>query len=427
MNKIKKYVFQAITVFVLAAGLWSCTNMDEGYNEFTKGGEVSYTGKIDSLHIYAGKNRVNVKGLIISDPKVTEVRVFWNSRKDSVVVPIIRTSGVDVLNVIIDGLEENIYNFEVRTYDKLGNESIPVFKIGNAYGQRYEATLLAAIMNRNIATGISNGATLNGTLESLNDFTNKSSYTILTYTATDNTEKQLVIQSKQSSFTITDYKSGTDVKYKTAYQPEVGAIDVFFTPEKTFSTQTDVTSTYLVNSNFETSPTGATLNDYIYDVSGWTEYPVSGSFTYKKLATVNYATTYDTAANKFGLTPAVTSTGGNALLAVKQHWLPSPPELYAEQTLTLPVGKYTLIWQSLVSQTISGASSMMGYEMDGLGIYDSFPSATDIWKNHSLVFVVTTPKAVKIRMGYKKTASVGGGSSPIIFVDNVKLFYTILK
>lgn len=416
MNKIKKYVFQTIMLLVLTAGLWSCTNMDDGYKDFIKESEVSYTGKIDSLHIYAGRNRVNVKGLIISDPKVTEVRVFWNTGKDSVVVPITRTSGVDVLDVIIDGLEENIYNFEVRTYDKLGNKSIPVFKIGNTYGERYEATLLAAIMNRKISTGISNGATLNGTLETLNDFTKKSSYSVITYTATDDTEKQLIIQSDQRNFTITDYKSGTDIKYKTAYKPEEGAIDIFFTPEKSFSTQTDVTNTYLVNADFETNPTGAALGTMVYDVPGWIEIPVAGSTNdFQKLGTVLYGSV--TAGLETA--PKATATGGNALLGVKKHW--GPADIYVEQVLSLPVGTYTMTWQSFMKLATSGASSMMGYEMDGLGIYDAFPSATETWKNHSLVFVVTTPKTVKIRMGYKKTANVGGGSSPILFMDNVRL------
>lgn len=416
MNKIKKYVYKTIMFLVLAVGLWSCTGMDDGYKDFIKDGEVSYTGKIDSLHIYGGKNRVNVKGLIISDPKVTEVRVFWNTRKDSVVVPITRTSGIDVLDVIINGLEENIYNFEIRTYDKLGNKSTPVFKIGSTYGQRYEATLLAAIMNRNIATGISNGAMLNGTLESLNDFTKKSSYSILTYTATDDTVKQLIIQSNQTSFTITDFKSGTDIKYKTAYKPEDGAIDVFLTPEKSFSTQIDVTNTYLVNANFETNPTGAALATMVYDVPGWAEVPVAGTTNdFQKLGTVPYGSV--TAGLETA--PKATAVGGIALLGVKKHW--GPGDIYVEQTLNLPVGTYTMTWESFMKLATSGASSMMGYEMDGLGIYDAFPSVTEIWKNHTLVFKVTTPKTVKIRMGYKKTANVGGGSSPILFMDNVRL------
>lgn len=58
MYTIKKYWPQAMMLMVILVGLWSCTGMDEGYKEFIKDGEISYTGKIDSLHIYAGKTEL---------------------------------------------------------------------------------------------------------------------------------------------------------------------------------------------------------------------------------------------------------------------------------------------------------------------------------------------------------------------------------
>ncbi|MEL1240590.1 DUF4998 domain-containing protein [Flavobacterium flavipallidum] len=438
MNKIEKYIFPSIILLLITAGLWSCSSIDDTYKDFIKDGEVSYTGKIDSLHVYGGRNRVNIKGLIISDPKVSEVRVFWNTHKDSVVVPITRTSGIDELDVVINDLDENIYNFEVRTYDKLGNKSVPVYVIGNVYGERYEASLTAAIMNRNIAVGINSGVNLDGNLAALNDLTAKSSYSILKYTATDDSEKELIMPINQSDFKISDFKAGTNVKYKTVYLPEEGAIDSFFTPESLFAPQVDVTSLYVVNAGFETNPLGPTaafvgVVDGIYAVPGWsTNTPPGTNLTtngvasnkpieYKKLAPVLYNSTYNTAGNVFGTTPQITQTGGSGLLAVKEHWLPSPVELYAQQVITLPIGKYTLVWNSLVSQTATGASSLMGYEMDGLPIYDSYSTALNVWKTHSLVFTVTTPKSVIIRMGYKKTANAGGGGSPILFMDNIIL------
>jgi hypothetical protein len=89
----------------------SCTSGDE-YRKFTEGGAISYTGKIDSLKLLPGRNRLEVQGLILSDPKVKELRIYWNNKKDSAVVPIVRTSGIDAVTKIIDNLEENIYNFE---------------------------------------------------------------------------------------------------------------------------------------------------------------------------------------------------------------------------------------------------------------------------------------------------------------------------
>lgn len=422
MNTIKKYFAQAFAFLLIAGAISSCTSMDEGYKDFINDGEISYTGKIDSLHIYSGKNRVKVEGLIISDPKVSEVRIFWNNRRDSVVEPINRTAGVDQLSVVIPNLVENIYNFEVFTYDKIGNRSVAVSQIGITYGVNYEATLTAAIMNRKVVLAQSTGANLSVTFEALNDFTKTSVYSKLVYTATDETQKELLIQTDKLNVAITDYKTGTEIKYSTAYKPNVKSIDVFYTAEMSFATQTDVTNTYLTNPGFETNPTGAATDNTIYDVPGWTESPAAGAFTYKKLATIAYGSS----TTALGTAPAITAVGGTALLGVKQHWLDASPKLYIEQTVTLPAGKYTLTWQSIVSQIATNATSLMGYEMDGLPVYDAFPTALDKWKDNSLVFVVSTPKKVTFRMGYEKTGNVGAAASPILFMDNLKLLYSKL-
>jgi len=418
MNTIKKYFVEAFVFLFLAGAISSCTSMDEGYKDFIKNGEISYTGKIDSLHIYSGKNRVKVEGLIISDPKVSEVRVFWNNRKDSVVELINRTAGIDKLSIIIPNLTENIYNFEVITYDKLGNSSVSVSKVGTTYGMRYEATLLATIMNRKVVNADVNGANANLTLDGLNDFTKNSVYTKVTYTATDNLKKEVLVLPSQTSVSISDYKTGSDFDYSTAYKPNSGSIDVFYTPEVFFGVPTEVTSTYLSNFGFETSPTGAATDNYIYDVPNWTESPVTGTLTYYKLGTINYGST----TTPFGIAPAANAKGGTALLGVKLHWSPNS-ELYIEQTITLPAGKYTLQWESIIKQTVANGSSLMGYVIDGVGIYSPFPAAVDTWKNNNLLFELSGSKTVKIRMGYKKTADKGGAESPILFVDNIKLLY----
>lgn len=422
MNTIKIYFVQAFAFLLIAGAISSCTSMDEGYKDFIKDGEISYTGKIDSLHVYAGKNRVKVEGLIISDPKVSEVRIFWNNRKDSVVELINRTSGVDQLSVIIPDLDENIYNFEVITYDKLGNSSVPVSQIGTTYGIRYEATLTAVIMNRKVVFAKANGANVTVTLEGLNDFTKNSVHTKITYTATDNTQKEVLVLPNELNITITDYKTGTDFDYSTAYKPVPGSIDVFYTPEAFFGVPTDVTSTYLSNPDFETSPTGAAVNNTIYDVPGWTEFPVAfTSSDFQKLGTVQYGSV--TAGLETA--PSATATGGVALLGVKKHW--GAADTYVEQKVMLPAGTYTMVWESMVKLTTANASSLMGYVIDGLGTYDAFPAAVDTWKNHSLVFVISTPKEVTFRMGYKKTGNVGAAASPVLFMDNIKLLYAKLN
>ncbi|WNH10614.1 DUF4998 domain-containing protein [Thalassobellus suaedae] len=139
MKKLSKIIAACFSV-ALILGIYSCTS-DTEYLKFTQDGEVLYTGAIDSLTIFPGKNRVKVQGLIIGDPKVTEVRVYWNSNKDSISIPVNRTSNIDEVSTIIDGLEENIFNFVVKTFDAEGNSSIPISKTAEVYGDRYIASL----------------------------------------------------------------------------------------------------------------------------------------------------------------------------------------------------------------------------------------------------------------------------------------------
>jgi hypothetical protein len=223
MRSIKKKLLHSMVLFLAIAGTWSCTTMDEGYKDYIKDGEISYTGKIDSLTVLSGRNRVQVKGLFISDPKITECRVFWNNRKDSLVVPVARTQGVDVLDVMIEGLVENVHNFEVRTYDKLGNKSIPVYKIGTAYGERYQLSLI----NRPIASSnvTRRDLTINfGTM----DFTSGVYGSEVTFTDNSNVKNTVFVPVTSASVVLQDYKMYSAYTYRTLFKPDDSCIDVFY-------------------------------------------------------------------------------------------------------------------------------------------------------------------------------------------------------
>jgi hypothetical protein len=183
--------------------------------------------------------------------------------------------------------------------------------------------------------------------------------------------------------------------------------------------QTDVTATYLTNADFETNPTGGALDNYIYDVTGWQENKPVGAIDFLKLGTV----AYESVTPPFGTAPANGSSvteNNTTLLAIKMHWYPNDL-LVVDQTVTLPAGKYILKWDSYVAQTVANGASRMGYVINGVGTYDAFPAAINTWKNHSLTITLLEEKEVTIRMGYTKTASTGGTTSPILFMDNVKL------
>ncbi len=55
---------------------------------------------------------------LVSDPTITQAKVFWNNGHDSVTVAINRKQGVDTVKVIVDKLLETSYTFTIYTYDK---------------------------------------------------------------------------------------------------------------------------------------------------------------------------------------------------------------------------------------------------------------------------------------------------------------------
>lgn len=217
-------ILVATFVVALALVIHSCTSSDE-YLKFTEGGAVSYTGKVDSLKIRSGRNRVKFEGLIISDPKVTEMRVYWNSKKDSLVVPISRTSGVDVISFFMENFPENIYNFEVRTFDAVGNRSISQNISTETFGERYQASLTdRRIVNSSLTSDFSLVIDF-----ALMDLTTGAFATEIVYTDGSNVERTFTVPVDKKQAVMPNYKIGSQFKQRTLFLPNKTGADVFYT------------------------------------------------------------------------------------------------------------------------------------------------------------------------------------------------------
>ncbi len=222
-------------IYIFLAGcfsiLISCSELSEidDYKKYAEGGEISYTGKIDSLQMFPGKNRIKIRGLIISDPKVSEVRVYWNGGKDSLTKPLERTGGIDAVTVTIDNLNENIYNFEFRTFDDLGNSSIPVFETGSVYGERYQQSLsnrpvtLNELVENNLSIEFAEMDRNTGVIG-----------TEIEYTSTNDSEQTIFVPIDSTSTFFDDFSSGSTYSLRTVFLPEPNAIDTFYTPYQTY-------------------------------------------------------------------------------------------------------------------------------------------------------------------------------------------------
>jgi len=237
-----KDFLRAILPVMLVTVLASCSKMDD-YKKFAEGGEISYTGKLDTVDVFSGKSRVFIKGLLNSDPKVKKAIVYWNNMADSIIVPVNRTANNDTLKFFVNNIQEGIQNFVIYTYDDFGNRSIPVYKTGRVYGDRYQATLT----NRGLSV-IMDGSGLTTVSWSGMDRLSGVFATELIYINNSGLETTIRASIDDAASVLTNYKVNTPIKYRTLFLPDTMSVDTFYTSyQQVRSIFRDVTSDFLLN------------------------------------------------------------------------------------------------------------------------------------------------------------------------------------
>jgi hypothetical protein len=212
---------------------------------------------------------------------------------------------------------------------------------------------------------------------------------------------------------------------------------------------TDVTSTYLSNCDFETSPTfdgtstgtsgsvnatpttGSTLTNSscanVYNINDWTSRASSTMGDYARTFTMPYNTTIYVKSNNINGGQAVTSpTNGSSvtsnnkyLLFVQGSWCDNTwLGMYRE--VTLPAGSYKFSCDLYVGTTLSNATGECYVQFGNVTKY-IWPTTLNTWTPGSVSFTLNQPTKVKVSIGYKKTANKGAGESPFLFADNLKL------
>ncbi|WP_121812045.1 DUF4998 domain-containing protein [Mucilaginibacter kameinonensis] len=241
LYKITSYYLLMLAAFILS----SCTKMDDYKKKYEPNGPIIYPGKLDSVQVFSGKNRVFLTGLFTSDPKIVKYRVYWNSKQDSIETLVTRSSGIDTAKLFIPNLPEGTMTFEVRTFDNGGHISVPVTLAANVYGSLYQSSLI----NRGIAkaelqsdgSALINWADVNvddGLISmeiKYTDVSNKQHDTLITSLATG------------LSTSLPKFKAGSMISYRTAFKPNPTAIDTFYVDYQDHNVKADVTSIYLTN------------------------------------------------------------------------------------------------------------------------------------------------------------------------------------
>jgi hypothetical protein len=354
--------------------------MDDYRDKYMTGGAITYPGKMDSVMAFSGNSRVKITGLFTSDPKIVKYKVFWNSRQDSVEVPVQRTTGVDTAAVIIPDLPEGLMNFEIRTYDAQSNISIAVNTSANVFGVLYQSALTnRAIVNaemQNDGSALITWTDVNTDAGVIN--------MQIKYADNTGTMHDTLITSALTGLTtsLPDFKSGSTISYRTAYLPNITAIDTFYTIYEAHSVKADVTSIYLTN-------TGPFVRD-TYDGGRW------GTLPAPWITSANVK-------NHSGYGGYAADAGG--VLVMESGWSGTANitngKIY--QTVTLPAGNY--IFQidcytealdpvyivAAAGTTLPDISNLS----DALG-YGTFPSARYISATIQFSFAIAQEQEVSL-------------------------------
>jgi hypothetical protein len=237
----------------------SCGDMDDTYDEFLNDGETIYTGRPDALQAFSGNKRVKLTWLLISDPKIVKAKVFWKNPelqgteplpgqrkpgRDSVEIAIQRTSGIDPVELIIGNMREGVYTFEVFTYDKNGNSSIRSEVIAEVFGDTYQSSVSNRPLNKAVYYNHFTNPTSSLDLEWFGVAQQVVSMDIW-YTDTDDVERKIQVTKVVTTpgrpgvfadrTILSNFQTGTELRYRTAYLPNATAIDTFYTDYKTIS------------------------------------------------------------------------------------------------------------------------------------------------------------------------------------------------
>lgn len=211
-------------LLLLAGGvIVACKKGTDFHQDFLEGGEIIYTGKVDSVKVFAGRNRIQLSWLLLSDPRITRCKLQWNEGANSLDIPVQRTAGVDTVRILLPDLEERTYTFEMSTYDDAGHSSVKVAAIGTVYGEKYAKTLF----NRPVK---SHSFIVNDTARVTWSGANTQNIRVeVSYTGKSGAQHTVNVNRTDAECKLPDFLKGNAITYRTVYLPEPNAIDTFYT------------------------------------------------------------------------------------------------------------------------------------------------------------------------------------------------------
>lgn len=226
----------------LIVSVHSCKKVDDNYKQFLEGGERVYVGRADSIKTYGGQNRIMLEWLLISDPKVTGYKVFWNNGRDSISNPVQKINVIDTVRLMINNIPEGAYFFDIYTYDNEGHRSVKATAYGRVYGSNYQKSLLARGVKS--STPYDAYGTVRLTWSDPDEQFVGGQVRYTTFYGNDTIIP--IVNHKDSIYTLLP-NATTTFQYRSIFKPQPAAIDSFYSSWTTQTTPVKVTGLYMKN------------------------------------------------------------------------------------------------------------------------------------------------------------------------------------
>lgn len=189
-----------ILVIVLAlTACLGCDDMESKHEQYLTGEKI-YAGKLDSLVVYSGYERVKIVGQTNYLGYSNKCFVEWGDQSREFAIA---NTAAQTFEMVIDGLQERNYEFKVYTTDADGNKSIVQTCTGKAMG----AIFTESQMNRRIVEF----NFVDGYFSALWADKAESEYVVYTdfsYETTDGTTQNVRIMPDDESTVLMGWKAG---------------------------------------------------------------------------------------------------------------------------------------------------------------------------------------------------------------------------
>lgn len=216
-----KYLYEiGLMICMTVAGV-ACSGQLDTIQEYLDAGETIYAAKMDSIDVRAGRNRVEITGVLKYGMDTEKCLIKWLPDNDSLVVSVKRVNPVDTFRIFIENLREGTYDFEVVTFNKNGERSISTRKGGKVYGERYASSLRGRSL---VKTEVKE----DNLLLTLSPEMSEAVSTKVHYRKYTGEETEQLVVKGSNVLEIRDWTPRGTCEIKTFYIPEMNAVDTFF-------------------------------------------------------------------------------------------------------------------------------------------------------------------------------------------------------